>query len=196
MSEYVSPFLFRRLPYYLSPQMDIYEKLPDLAKNQTVLEIGFGTGLGVVQYAGAANWVDALETDAAAVRFAKRVLPLPRVNWINQSIESWDATGGFRKLYGLIVMIEVLEHVADAKVAMERVSRLVSSGGTVVVTVPNALRDRAREEPLNVEEWTPTSFHKFLEGYFNVGQVRLVEADLKTDIASMDTNQTPIIGIC
>ena len=60
--------LFRRLPYMLSPQLDIYERLGPLVTEKRVLEIGFGTGLGTLQYVAAASMVDAIEIDPAAVR--------------------------------------------------------------------------------------------------------------------------------
>ncbi len=187
-----SGFLFRRLPYYLSPQMDLYQKLPDImGRVGTVLEVGFGTGAGVLQYAHKVGVVDALEADPAAVRFARRMFPIMNVGWMCSAIEDWTPDLD----YDYVVMIEVLEHVEAARAAMKAVSSLVNPvGGELLITVPNAQRDRVRDEPLNVEEWTPESFQKLLYDYF--GHVRLVEADLKTNVNKFDTNQTPIIARC
>ena len=78
--------LFRRLPYMLSPQMDIYENLRPLVREKTVLEIGFGTGIGVLQYASAAKYVHAVEIDPAAVAFAEKCFPFEGVSWIQGDI--------------------------------------------------------------------------------------------------------------
>lgn len=187
-----SSFLFRRLPYYLSPQMDLYERLPDImGKVGVVLEVGFGTGAGVLQYAHRVGVVDAIEADPAAVRFANRVFPVQNVDWLCRKIEDWSPDVD----YDFVVMIEVLEHVEAARAALKSVSSLVAPvGGELLVTVPNSLRDRKRDEPLNTQEWTPASFQKLLYDYF--GDVRLVEADLRTPIALFDTTQTPIIARC
>ncbi len=185
-------FLFRRLPYYLSPQMDLYERLPDIiGKPGAVLEVGFGTGAGVLQYAHRVGVVDAIDANPAAVRFAKRMWPIMNVGWMCRAIEDWTPEVD----YDFIVMIEVLEHVKVARAAIKSVSSLVNPvGGELLITVPNAQRDRVREEPLNAEEWTPASFQILLQDFF--GDVRLVQADLRAPIASFDTNQTPIIARC
>ncbi len=185
-------FLFRRLPYYLSPQMDLYEKLPDImGQPGMVLEVGFGTGAGVLQYAHRVGVVDAIGPDPAGVRFAERMFPITNVGWICSKVEDWSPDIE----YDFIVMIEVLEHVEAARAALRSVFHLLNPvGGEVLITVPNANRDRVRDEPLNTSEWTPASFQRLLYDYF--GDVRLVEADLKTNVNKFDTNQTPIIARC
>lgn len=184
-------FLFRRLPYFLSPQMDIYEKLPSIMRGAgTVLEVGFGTGAGVLQYAHHVGVVDAIDPDPAAERFAQRVFPVQNIGWICRRIEDWSAEVD----YDFIVMIEVLEHVESARAALRSVSNLVRVGGEALITVPNSQRARVREEPLNTQEWTPASFLVLLQDYF--GDVRLTQADLRTPIVSYGTNQTPIIARC
>ncbi len=55
--------LWRRLPYMLSPQLDIYERLWPFVRRKRVLEVGFGTGIGVLQYAGSAGtWTPSRST--------------------------------------------------------------------------------------------------------------------------------------
>ncbi len=183
-------FLFRRLPYFLSPQMDIYEKLPSImGRVGMVLEVGFGTGAGVLQYAHQVGVVDAIEPDPAAVRFAQRVFPVQNVGWMCSKVEDWSA----EVEYDFIVMIEVLEHVEAARAALRSVSSLVAPvGGETLITVPNKLRDRVRDEPLNTQEWSPVPFEALLRDYF--GDVRLVQADLKTEMHNVA--QTPIIARC
>jgi 2-polyprenyl-3-methyl-5-hydroxy-6-metoxy-1,4-benzoquinol methylase len=172
--------------------MDIYEKLPDImGRVGTVLEVGFGTGAGVMQYAHRVGVVDAIEPDPAAVRFAQRLFPLQNVGWICRGIEDWTPEVD----YDFIVMIEVLEHVGSARAALRSVSSLLAPvGGEALITVPNLLRDRKRDEPLNTDNWGPFEFEHLLKDYF--GKVRLVKTDLRTPITSFITSQTPIIARC
>jgi methylase of polypeptide subunit release factors len=63
--------LWRRLPYMLSPQMDIYKHLSSMLVGKNVLEVGFGVGLGVLQYANDAKSVFAIDTSENAYNFGQ-----------------------------------------------------------------------------------------------------------------------------
>jgi len=181
--------VWRRLPYLLSPQMDIYEKLPNLIfrGDGHILEIGFGTGIGVLQYANAVDWVDAIEIDPAAVRFAQKCFPLPNVRWLKGNI-----LGPVEDLthYGFAVMIEVLEHIHETDRTLNALALLADRA---LITVPNSLRYRQKSERLNEHEWTPRTFADTLNRKFD--DVKLLDYQLnETD--DLDSRETPIIALC
>ena len=108
--------LWRRLPYMLSPQMDIYRSLAPVLVGKDVLEVGFGTGLGVLQYAGVAKSVFAIDTSENAYEFASKHLLHPNVQWA-----VGDITHSNGAIFDAVVMIEVLEHITDWQLAVENV---------------------------------------------------------------------------
>ena len=179
--------IFRRLPYYLSPQWDIYSQIWDRVEEKRVLEVGFGTGAGVLQYSQDAESVVAIEIDKAAVEFAMKVFPLHNVCWWVQDLLTYEV-GAF----DYIVMIEVLEHIADYEKALERVHDLLVPGGKALLTVPNANRHRHKDESLIENEWKPSSFLVELLPYFDDGQ--LLDYELLPLQLPNGNRATPIIA--
>ncbi len=134
--------------------------------------------------------MDAIEIDPAAVRFAQRCFPVPNVAWIHSSLEDFDVGLG----YDFVVMIEVLEHIQDPEGAVKKLRDLTGGGGVALVTVPNALRARRKDERLNVNEWTPDSFlHGLLTRHFPNACLMTYELDPRL---AGDYPDTPIIALC
>lgn len=179
--------LWRRLVYHLSPQWDIYSRIGDRTEGKRVLEVGFGTGAGVLQYAQDAESVVAIEIDKAAVEFAMKVFPLYNVCWWVQDILDYE--GGE---FDYIVMIEVLEHVADPDKALKRIYDLLVPGGKALLTVPNAKRHRRKYESLIENEWTPLGFATKLGRYFQ--KTELLNYELQPLNLSINGQATPIIA--
>ncbi len=180
--------IWRRWMYSLSPQLDIYESLRKVTRGKTVLEIGFGTGIGILQYQYLAEYVDAVEIDRSAVQFARKLIPLRNVRWICD-----DITQPSRRYrgYDMAIMIEVLEHIETPAKAMRILRDALNESGHALITVPNANRYRRREESLNNMEWTPSEFLKFLKQYFK--KVWLLDSDLIVN-NDIDTRESPIIA--
>lgn len=180
--------LWRRLLYFLTPQLDIYESLHKVSAGRRILEVGFGTGIGVLQYCGVAESVDAIEISPGAVAFARRTLPLPNVRWLE---DDFCSPAQPYRGYDRVVMIEVLEHMPDFEAAMFQLHAALKDHGVGILTVPNTLRYRRRPEALNVQEWTPVQFIAALHDRgFN--EVYLLDAGLRvrTDV---DHRESPII---
>lgn len=179
--------LWRRLPYMLSPQWDIYSHIWDRVEEKRVLEVGFGTGIGVLQYAGNAKDVLAIEIDKAAVGFAEKVFPLRNICWRVRDLLTFEG-----EKFDYIVMIEVLEHVVDSEKALERIHGLLVPGGKALITVPNKLRHRHKDEILIENEWTPPSFLVELLPYFHDAQ--LLDYELQPLELPNGDRATPIIA--
>ena len=186
-----SSILFRRLPYMLSPQLDIYENLGPLVEGKRVLEIGFGTGLGTLQYGDSASMVDAIEIDPAAVRFAIRCFGHEKISWFDGDITDWDSEGID---YDFVVMIEVLEHIEFANIALSRMRSLLRPGGQVIITVPNERRERRSDDPITFHEWTPEAFlYELLAEHFDHPALLGFDFEPRLDC---HYDETPIIALC
>jgi 2-polyprenyl-3-methyl-5-hydroxy-6-metoxy-1,4-benzoquinol methylase len=184
-----STVLWRRLLYMLTPQLDIYENLRKVVQGKKVLEVGFGTGFGTLQYAALAEYVDAIELDAAAVSFARRIIPLRNVRWLHDDFTNPSHT---YRGYDLVVMIEVLEHIEATAKALKNVYAALAPGAACIITAPNSLRYRKRAEALNVREWTPGEFKAGLSTYFP--KVWLLDATLSPMVTDGESRETPIIA--
>lgn len=189
MNEATHDVLWRRLKYILTPQWDIYESLrTKLRGTGRVLEVGFGTGAGVVMYALEAEWVDAIEVDPGAVHFAQAMFPLRNVNWIEANILSYHPN----RMYDAVVMVETLEHIQDWQAALENIWRLLKVGGCLIMTARNRNADLRRWKDLHEREWSAGEFSSALLEYF--GDCELYDYSLEHKQTN-DTKLTPLIGI-
>lgn len=180
--------LWRRLIYMLSPQLDIYRYLANYLENKRVLEVGFGTGIGVLQYAPKAISVDAVEIDERAVEFARKCFPTDRINWRRADILSMNT---YLSRYDAIVMIEVLEHIEDWKKALSIIHGLLEDDGKLYLSSRNANAD-LRKNDLHEREWTAKELRDNLLGYF--GSVELFDYKFQIKLED-DSRHTPIMAI-
>ena len=186
MSDFAN-VLLRRLRYFLTPQLDIYKHLAPRLYDADVLEIGFGTGLGVLQYISSANHVDAIDSDADAVAFALEMFPIHNLRWLHRSaLERHD------RQYDAIIAIETLEHIADWQLAVVQMGRALRPNGSVYLSRPNA-NANLRKNDLHAEEWTAAQFTENMRRFFR--SVTLRDYSLKHTL-SADTTATPLIAVC
>jgi len=179
--------LWRRLVYMLSPQLDIYAHLAPRLKGLRVLEVGFGTGIGVIQIARHAFSVYAIDPDPAAVGFAEKVLPAQNVLWEQQDISAWRP--GMR--FEAATMIEVLEHVTDYRAALQNIRDCLFPGRSLYMTFRNANAD-LRPNTLHERELTARQLVDLLGEYFE--RVELHDWMFK-NVLDEDTRQTPLIAV-
>lgn len=179
--------LWRRLAYVLTPQVDMYRHLASRLAGKRVLEVGFGTGFGTLQYAHDAVVVDAIEVDADAVDFARMAFPGVPVNWICADFLEYRPT----ITYDAIVMVEVLEHMHDAKAALVRASELLDMGGCLYLTARNAHAD-LRKNDLHEMEWTAAELREHLLVHFD--EVWLYDYTLRV-LQDEETRLTPLVAI-
>lgn len=178
--------IWRRLRYMLCPQADMYLHLVPLVHDKTVLEVGFGTGFGVLQYAVAADKIDAIETDRDAVNWALESVPLANVRWLLRDITA----GPMDRQYDVVVAFEVLEHIDRWQAALCNIGRALAPGGVAYISRPNANAD-LRKNANHVEEWSAGRFAYELSVYFN--RVELVDYTLVNRIG-FDTTVTPMVA--
>lgn len=158
-STYVNQELqpWHHLAMLLCPQAAIYRSLPDI--RGTVLEVGFGTGSQVMQYAHKANWVTATEIELKAVEWARKMWPLPNVEWCEHDIcESAE----FLVEFDTILCIEVLEHVEDPEQALRNLGKALKPGGVAWISVPRG----RNENELHQWAWDEADFESDLSKFF------------------------------
>lgn len=122
-----------------------YEKkktyLPDIApylkKETRVLEVGAGWGslLKLVQNTYGSS-VEGVEISELASRVARDYYKLPVSHeTFDEFFSKYDD-----KLFDVIIMTHVLEHITDLAGALLKLSKLLSEGGVLYLAVPNVFR--------------------------------------------------------
>ncbi len=122
-----------------SPQMELdrlkylygLELAEDLVSGRRLLDVGSGPG-GFVRLAGERGWEGtALELNVES----SKKLAAEGFKVIVKNLELTDLPP---HSYDLISLWEVLEHLADPKVVLREIKRLLSPGGLLLILVPNA----------------------------------------------------------
>jgi 2-polyprenyl-3-methyl-5-hydroxy-6-metoxy-1,4-benzoquinol methylase len=183
----MSDVLWRRLQYFLSPQLDIYRNLSDKMYGKDVLEVGFGSGIGTIQLAHDANKVWAIESECDAVQFSEKVLPIHNVYWAQHDITT---PVPFNRPFDVVVMIEVLEHIKEYRRALENIYNCLKPGGVLYMTARNNNADLRKNE-LHEREWKAGEFRSALLEFFP--KVELYDYTL-TQEQGDETRLTPLIG--
>jgi 2-polyprenyl-3-methyl-5-hydroxy-6-metoxy-1,4-benzoquinol methylase len=173
----------------LTPQWDLYSSIAKRIAAGGVLEVGFGTGAGVLQYAHRANFVDALEIDPEAVKFAKLTWPVENVNWWQADIRTYDND----KRYTHAIAVEVLEHIPNWHIALDNIARLLLREGLFYMTARNANADLSRWTDLHERELTSVELVGHLREHFR--EVYLYDWSLQ-HLQPEDTHITPLTAIC
>jgi glycosyltransferase involved in cell wall biosynthesis len=117
--------------------------LPRLARDQAVLEVGFGAGamLEELQAQGFTR-VLGIDFSATAARLAgERLAALPADHRPRLALATLDALHPARARFGAILAFEVLEHVADDRGFLADAYARLVPGGHMLVSVP-AHQDR------------------------------------------------------
>ena len=108
----------------------LIERVVKPPKDARILEVGCGTGHNL-KMLGQFGSVDAIEVDAEARAIAEKRLarsiastPLPELEGIERS------------RYDLVAALDVVEHIADDRAAIDALASCLKPGGKLLVTVP------------------------------------------------------------
>ena len=183
----MSDILWRRLRYMLSPQWDIYKHIARNVHKKTVLEVGFGTGIGTIQLAQTAAFVEGWEKDFDARDFAANCLPARNVVYFIGDIAGDPP---YRE-FDVVVMVEVLEHIEDWQKALAAVHKRLKPDGELYITARNANADLRRND-LHEREWTAKEFKDALGQFFS--EVTLYDYTLRME-QSENTRITPLVAL-
>ena len=177
--------IWNRLKYVLSPQFDIYDVVKRIVRNK-VADIGFGTGFGTHLLNVNAKEVYGYEMDENAIQFAKAVFQFKRLHF-----EYGDIVKGILgQDFDYIVMIDVIEHIKEERMALENVKKMMAKNGTFILSTPNRL-SRYRKGESHVREYAP----KELEGILKRAFVSVALRNYRLEpLASQYEN--PILAVC
>jgi SAM-dependent methyltransferase len=121
-----------------------------------ILDIGCGDGFLFDRLAEFGR-AEGVEPESAMIgdRFRGRIYPVP-----------FDERFQPNKRYAVVLMLDVLEHLREAKAALRHATELIEPGGTLLVTVPAFPALWTAHDDLNhhVRRYTRRSFRELAQG--------------------------------
>ncbi len=177
--------IWNRFKYVLSPQFDIYCLLSKIVRGR-VADIGFGTGFGTHLFNVNAKEVYGYETDEDAIQFAKAVFPFKNICFGYGDIA--EGIGG--RTFDYVVMVDVIEHLKDERIALENVKKMMAPGGTFICSTPNRL-SRYRKGECHVREYAPKELEGILKRHFV--SVAIKNYRMEPLVSSYEN---PILAVC
>jgi SAM-dependent methyltransferase len=127
------------------------------AGSRRILDLGCGTGYGTAELAETLPEVfaiDRISPDSDA-RHGKAHFVRADLNGIPLASEIFD----------MVVSFQVIEHLEDPSVYLDTIARILTPGGTALITTPNLLTSD-RENPFHVHEYAAGELRECLERYF------------------------------
>ncbi len=147
-----------------------YALAQPFCKGKHVLDVACGEGYGayfMCRHWGAAR-VDAVDVASEAIDAAQRLFDDQRIRYHCHAAEKIDEL--FEPAsFDLIVSLETIEHVQDARTFLEALERHAKPGGTVIVTCPNDYWYYPTPEesnPFHVRKFTLGEFRELAEAVF------------------------------
>jgi 2-polyprenyl-3-methyl-5-hydroxy-6-metoxy-1,4-benzoquinol methylase len=153
--------IWNRLQYVLSPQFDIYEQIAKIVKGR-VLDVGSGTGFGTHLLARHANEVHGLEIDPRAHQFSDRVFSNGNLLFNQGDITKLKKS---KRRFDFITMIDVIEHISQDWIAVEKCAAILKPDGVFYCSTPNTM-SRYRKSENHFREYSPSSLRNVLKPYF------------------------------
>jgi SAM-dependent methyltransferase len=132
-----------------------YELAAELCAGMRVLDLCCGSGYGTRILAGSAAAVTGVDNHEASIERARADLDGEGVAFERGDADEWLARA-LADNFDAIVLLEGLEHLADAAAALERLRRHAEAGLTLVVSLPNS-RPFGEDNPHHVSEFDAES---------------------------------------
>ena len=137
------------------------------ARDRSVLDVASGAGYGAGLLAHAASVVFALELEGTSIVHARSVSAAPNLFFIQGDASAIPAAA---RSFGLVVALEILEHVAKQEELVGELARVVRSDGIVLISTPNrASYSDARNysNPFHLHEFYRDDFLALLKRHFD-----------------------------
>jgi ubiquinone/menaquinone biosynthesis C-methylase UbiE len=139
-----------------------------LCRGRRVLDLGTGTGYGAAEMAALAHRVTAVDISTDALRHAAAHSTRHNIDYASADAAALP----FRTAsFDLVVVFEVIEHLANWRGLLAEVRRVLAPGGQLIVSTPNKLyyaesRQTTGPNPYHEHEFEYEEFRQALEQEF------------------------------
>ena len=162
-------------PGILSLHQVRYEFAKPFCAGGTALDVACGAGYGTDLLAGPARYAIGLDLDEAAIGFARKQYARPGLRYL---VGDAQALPFAARSFDVVISFETIEHLPDIDRYLREVQRLLTPGGTYIVSTPKVRRTTHRpKNPHHTVEYSVEDFRRVLETHFAdvelYGQVRV-----------------------
>lgn len=189
----MSEVLFHRLRYFLSPQLDVYRHIAAMALDRwgsahpiDVLDVGTGTGVGLLQLAGHNRSLTGTDTDDGMLSVATDLFGAVA------TFEHHNIEHGPLPKADVVMCVEVLEHVIEPEAALRFLRDSVSDLGFLVVTVPNADSQVRKNDAHLHDGFTYDKLHELAMNVFGDSNWSIYDYTLDAPL-EQGTSVTPLV---
>ena len=177
---------------------------PKFIWKPNIIDIGCGSGVGTNILSQEANFIWGIDKNKKSVEFAKQAFTREKngIYYSAQEIfDHIDLTNDTREMmkFDVVVMIEIIEHVADYANFLQTVIRKFDNGRDTeyFISTPNRNNDSIQKDhPKNsyhVREWTSEEFYAVLHQFFN--DIKFYNSKGEP-IEGYSTTHTPLLAKC
>ena len=193
---------YHRMRYFLSPQFDLYKNIRVMVGKGTVplqvLDYGCGNGVGTVLLKHLPWRMVGVDSDRDAVSFAQscwgHLAGFYPVDWARDdglvaepSIGSLSAVNDF----DLITCIEVIEHVKDPRILLQKLAEAVRPKGEVYISTLNHNSDFRKNEG-HIGRFRVRDFRELVLEFFP--GARIVDYTLESELDDSSA-RTPMVAV-
>ena len=155
--------IYRDPGHLMSNKLDII--VPRIRGGERLLDAGCGTGEAVIRLQDRFRSVIAVDSNSNAVEFARRkTLSFPNVSVTKGDLRN---LGFASSSFDCCLMLDVLEHLAEPKLALLEAHRCLSEAGQLVISVPNWFdiftSGLLKRNPRHKTAHTPGGWRRLLE---------------------------------
>jgi len=125
-----------------------------------VLDVGCGSGHGASLLAQEANRVVGIDSAPEAILYAQKNYRRANLTFARGDCRSLPFRDRF---FDVVVMFDVIEHVAEQKQSLSEIQRVLAPDGTLILSTPNAAGPAKGIEDVNPLNCTELTEHNLLE---------------------------------
>jgi 2-polyprenyl-3-methyl-5-hydroxy-6-metoxy-1,4-benzoquinol methylase len=174
-------------------QREFYQELAPYCLGRIVFDVGCGLGIGTNILAQKARFVWGLDLEENHIEFARGMFGSEHVRF--DQYDLLNATPRELSKAHIVVLSEVIEHVADYQGLLDGLKRFMDERTTGFITTPNRNADEIQKDtprnPHHVREWGAAEFYDVMIKNFK--SVTLYGHDLKETV-DLDSKRTPIVA--
>jgi len=141
-----------------------YEYASQFAVNQTILDIGCGTGYGCELLAKIARFVCGIDYNMDAIRFCQNNYSHRNCLFIPMNAEHI----GLKAQFDVTVALQVIEHLSNIHVFFQEIKRVTKPFGLIIFSTPNvpAKIQQKAKNPFHTAQFDYAAFKAVLQKEF------------------------------
>lgn len=156
-----------RYIFYGAQHLSRYLWALQFVKNKKVLDVGCGSGYGTAILAKSATEVIGIDKSENAVNYARNRFTAENTRFYVKDILNDEL---FKEKFDVILSFEVIEHLKDIEIFLNKLIGLLADQGRLIIGTPNLLFrqiNKIPDNPFHLKEYTPEELKGLLGKHFN-----------------------------